>query len=146
MYNHTGLQGRLTADPELRHTPSGVAITSGRTPAMPSAHSMTLPTASPPPASASGGRAMSTRPDSSQYATAPISPKQAQRTPMGSSGASVVRPRTSSRPAIETNVPPTVSGVGRCPWRPHCHTTTTIGATYSISSAGPTGSRSIAKK
>lgn len=27
MYNHTGLQGRLTADPELRHTPSGVAIT-----------------------------------------------------------------------------------------------------------------------
>ena len=28
MYNHTGLQGRLTADPELRHTPSGVAITS----------------------------------------------------------------------------------------------------------------------
>ena len=30
MYNHTGLQGRLTADPELRHTPSGVAITSFR--------------------------------------------------------------------------------------------------------------------
>lgn len=30
MYNHIGLQGRLTADPELRHTPSGVAITSFR--------------------------------------------------------------------------------------------------------------------
>ena len=30
MYNHTGLQGRLTADPELRRTPSGVAITSFR--------------------------------------------------------------------------------------------------------------------
>lgn len=30
MYNHTGLQGRLTADPELRYTPSGVAITSFR--------------------------------------------------------------------------------------------------------------------
>lgn len=28
MYNHIGLQGRLTADPELRHTASGVAITS----------------------------------------------------------------------------------------------------------------------
>lgn len=30
MYNHIGLQGRLTADPELRRTPSGVAITSFR--------------------------------------------------------------------------------------------------------------------
>ena len=30
MYNHTGLQGRLTAGPELRRTPSGVAITSFR--------------------------------------------------------------------------------------------------------------------
>lgn len=30
MYNHIGLQGRLTADPELTHTPSGVAITSFR--------------------------------------------------------------------------------------------------------------------
>ena len=30
MYNHIGLQGRLTADPELRHTPSGVSITSFR--------------------------------------------------------------------------------------------------------------------
>ena len=28
MYNHTGLQGRLTATPELRYTPSGTAITS----------------------------------------------------------------------------------------------------------------------
>lgn len=28
MYNHTGLQGRLTADPELRYTQQGTAITS----------------------------------------------------------------------------------------------------------------------
>lgn len=28
MYNHTGLQGRLTADPELRRTQNGTAITS----------------------------------------------------------------------------------------------------------------------
>ena len=28
MYNHTGLQGRLTADPELRYTQQGAAITS----------------------------------------------------------------------------------------------------------------------
>lgn len=28
MYNHIGLQGRLTADPELRRTASGTAITS----------------------------------------------------------------------------------------------------------------------
>lgn len=28
MYNHTGLQGRLTATPELRRTQSGTAITS----------------------------------------------------------------------------------------------------------------------
>lgn len=28
MYNHTGLQGRLTATPELRHTTTGVPITS----------------------------------------------------------------------------------------------------------------------
>lgn len=28
MYNHIGLQGRLTADPELRRTASGIAITS----------------------------------------------------------------------------------------------------------------------
>lgn len=28
MYNHTGLQGRLTATPELRYTASGTAITS----------------------------------------------------------------------------------------------------------------------
>ena len=28
MYNHIGLQGRLTATPELRYTPSGTAITS----------------------------------------------------------------------------------------------------------------------
>ena len=27
MYNHTGLQGRLTADPELRYTQQGTAIT-----------------------------------------------------------------------------------------------------------------------
>lgn len=28
MFNHVGLQGRLTADPELRHTAQGTAITS----------------------------------------------------------------------------------------------------------------------
>ena len=28
MYNHVGLQGRLTADPELRYTAQGTAITS----------------------------------------------------------------------------------------------------------------------
>lgn len=28
MYNRTGLQGRLTADPELRYTQQGTAITS----------------------------------------------------------------------------------------------------------------------
>ena len=28
MYNHTGLQGRLTDDPELRYTQQGTAITS----------------------------------------------------------------------------------------------------------------------
>jgi len=28
MYNQSGLQGRLTATPELRHTPQGIAITS----------------------------------------------------------------------------------------------------------------------
>lgn len=28
MYNHSGLQGRLTADPELRYTAQGTAITS----------------------------------------------------------------------------------------------------------------------
>src|SRR5690606_7267933 len=117
-----------------RNTTSWSDTSSGISPTSPTASNANAATTIPADAIARGGSPSGSRADSTKYTTTDTAAASAHATPIGSTSTEPVTSSTSTSPPTASAVPPTVTRLGREPWRSHNHPIISTGARYSSSS------------